>query len=172
VLSRLFSSWKFWIVVSPWDVGVRVRMGKVAATLRPGPHLRIPGLDEIVMVNTRLRMCSTPTVTIAGSNANKTRVVTANVAFTVADPVRAMLAYTDSASALAALAQAAIATGKTQEEALAALREEFGAHGVDVSAVYYTENVEVRTLRLMQGGGGVYMGGSGYPVAPGQPVHY
>lgn len=160
-LSRLFSSWKFWIVVPPWDIGVRVRLGKVAASLSPGVHFRIPMLDEIVLVNTRLRLCGTPTVTIAGSKDNKAKVITAQVGYSITDPVKALLRYTDPASAIMALAQSGISDGLSAEATRDRLNAEFRPHGLNVPTVYYTENVEVRTYRLLNGGsGGVYSGGS------------
>jgi hypothetical protein len=172
---RIVASWKFWLVVPPWDIGVRVRLGKVAATLTPGLHFRIPGLDEIILVNTRLRLAGTPTVTIPGSRDNKARVITGQVAFFITDPVKALLAYTYPTDAIAALAQSCIAGGGTADEALARLKAEFGGTGINVTAVYYTENVEVRTFRfLMNGGGGVYSGAS-HPVGlqgPNAPQSY
>lgn len=168
-LSRMFSSWKFWIVVPPWDVGVRVRLGKVAAEMRPGLHFRIPMIDEIVLVNTRLRMASTSTVTVAGSGPNRARVITAQVGFSIKNPVDAMLRFTEPGSAIVALAQSGIADGLTADETRDRLAAEFEPHGVEVLTVYYTENVEVRTYRLLNGGGGgIYMGASGSLSYPGQ----
>lgn len=165
--AQLFSSWKCWIVIPPWDVGVRVRLGKVAATLAPGIHFRIPGLDEIVLVNTRLRIESTPTVTIKGEGG-KARVISATVGYAIVDPVRAMLRYTVPGSALLAMAQSQISEGRGAEAVLAALRVEFIMHGIDVVYVFYTENVEVRTYRLLSGGGGgVWSGSSSGPTAHG-----
>lgn len=41
-LSGVLNSWKFWIVIAPWEVGVRIRLGRKAVALGPGLHLRIP----------------------------------------------------------------------------------------------------------------------------------
>lgn len=163
-LSRLFSSWKFWIVVPPWEVGVRVRLGKVAAALQPGLHFRIPGLDEIVLVNTRLRIEGTPTVTIKGAHVNKARVVSAQVGYAIKDPVKALLKFTYPGPAIQGMAQSKIAAGDGADAVLAALRAEMEPHGVAIDFVYFTEDVEVRTYRLLNGGGGVFMGSTGVGV--------
>lgn len=163
-LARAVSSWKFWIVIPPWDVGVRVRLGKVAASLQPGVHFRIPMLDEIVLVNTRLRLQGTPTITVQGSTPTKARVVSAQVGFAVVDPVKAMLRYADPGTAVVALAQAKIASGGRASDVAAQLNAELRDSGLAVEYVYFIEDVEVRTYRLLQGGsGGVY---SGCSVAP------
>jgi regulator of protease activity HflC (stomatin/prohibitin superfamily) len=163
--SRLLSSWKFWLVVPPWDIGVRVRLGRVAASLKPGPHLRIPLLDEIILVNTRVRLESTPTVTIT-STAGRARVVTAQVGYAVVDPLKAMLRYTVPGAAVIALAQAKIAQGVPPAEAREDLNREFTRWGIEVLALYYVEDVEVRTYRFLQGGGGGVYSGSSPGVMP------
>lgn len=137
---------------------MRVRLGKVANSLPPGPHIRIPFVDEIILVNTRLRIEATPTVTIAGK-AGKARVLTAQVGYSVIDPVRAMLRYTHPSPALIAYAQSKIAEGATPELVRDALNLEFSQHGITVDYVYYTEDVEVRTYRFLNSMGGVYSGG-------------
>lgn len=172
-LSRLFSSWKFWVVVPPWEIGVRVRLGKMAAALQPGIHFRIPALDDIVMVNTRLRIEATPTVTIKGSRENKARIITAQVGYAIKDPVAALLKYTFPGPAIQGVAQSRIAAGEGPEAVLEALRREVGPYGIEVAFVYFAENVEVRTYRLLSGGGSVYSGttGVGEPTARGM-THY
>lgn len=92
-LSRGFSSWKFWVVVAPWEVGIRVRLGRISRSLRPGPHLRIPFLDDITLVNTRLRIGTAPSVTLAGKVDGKVRVVTPVVGYRIHDPNAAIQRY-------------------------------------------------------------------------------
>lgn len=169
-LSRVLSGWKFWVVVAPWDVGVRVRLGRKAIALAPGLHLRIPGVDEITLVNTRLRIVGTPTQTIPSSTPNKTRTVSASVGFRIVDPLRALMTYTEPMAAVAAFVQASIAEegALRQKECLLALRKEFSPSGVEVLFVYANENVEVRTYRLISGGGGSMWSGPS-PAPLGQP---
>lgn len=147
-LSHFFSSWKFWVIVAPWEVAVRIRLGRVAASLAPGPHWRIPFLDEITIINTRLRVSSAPPVTVAGTNG-RVRVVTATVGYRIADPNRAMLRYTHPDLAILSLVQAEMASGFTAEVALANLCASLGEGGIAVEFVRYVEDVEVRALRLL-----------------------
>jgi hypothetical protein len=92
-LSRMFDTWKFWIVISPWEIGVRVRLGKNATAMSAGFHFRVPFVDAITLVNTRLRIDGTPPVTVHGSAPNLTRYISATVAYRVSDPLKAMLNF-------------------------------------------------------------------------------
>lgn len=60
-LTQIFGflkSFQFWIVIAPWEMGLRVRLGKHAASLRPGFHFRLPLFDRIFVQSTRLRSIS------------------------------------------------------------------------------------------------------------------
>jgi SPFH domain/Band 7 family protein len=171
-LSKLFSGWKFWIVVAPWDIAVRIRLGKNASALGPGLHLRIPTVDEITMVNTRLRVCATPTQALPGSHPSKVRTVGVAVGFRIVDPLASMLAYSQPEPALSAFVQAHLATHSngelSQDSCVEALRAEFPAHGIAIDFAYFVENVEVRTYRVIGGQNGVMWSGVGPPAVQGQ----
>lgn len=169
-LSHFFSSWKFWVIVAPWEVAVRIRLGRVAASLAPGPHFRIPFLDEITIINTRLRVSTAPTVTIAGANG-KVRVISATVGYRIADPRRAMLRYTHPDPAVLTLAQAEVAAGFTSDEAHQHLGEAMGENGIAVEFVRYVEDVEVKAYRLLQYGWSISHQTDG-PPAPGGVQRY
>lgn len=47
---------QWWVVVAPWEKGIRVRRGKDMAVLDPGIHLRIPLLDRVYVHAVRLRI--------------------------------------------------------------------------------------------------------------------
>jgi len=170
-LANMFGSWKFWIVIAPWNVGVRIRLGKVAKQMGPGLHFRIPFIDEITLINTRVRIDTTGTVTVAGSKPNTSRVVTANIGYAITDPAKAMLQYSYPGTVLQGFVQAEIVAGTDPEEARRRINESVMQHGIRVDFIYYSENVEVRTYRIMQGNGAGFWGG---PSAIGdEPVkHY
>lgn len=147
-LSRLFSSWKFWVVVAPWDVGVRVRLGKRAVALNPGPHLRVPFVDEITLVNTRVRVSGAPPVTIAAGDG-KARVVSPTIGFRIADPLLAMQRFEHPEVVVLSYAQAEASKAIKAGECYTALAEEFAGSGIEILFVRYTEDVEVRAFRLM-----------------------
>ncbi len=152
-LSQIFSSWRFWIVIAPWEIGVRVRLGKNARALNPGPHLRIPFIDVIVLVNTRLRINGTPPITVAGSLLNRARYISAVVGFRIADPVRAMLKFGMPESAVITKAQGEIALLKDARLVEKAMGDYFDADsGIVIEFISFVEDLEVRTYRLLSQG--------------------
>lgn len=51
-LKELF---QWWITISPWEQGLRVKLGKHVTLLQPGVHLRIPLIHQTFVQPTRLR---------------------------------------------------------------------------------------------------------------------
>jgi regulator of protease activity HflC (stomatin/prohibitin superfamily) len=164
-VARVVSSWRFWIVVAPWDIGIRIRLGKMAAALQPGFHFRIPFVDEITLVNTRIRMDTTPTVTVKGSKPSTSKVITATVGYAIVDPLKAMLEYSYPGVVLTGFAQEEIVAGTPQEEIKEKLNQKVSGNGIRIDFVYFSENVEVRTYRLINNNGGGFYGG---PMHPGE----
>lgn len=148
-ISRLLAQWKFWVIVPAWDVGIRTRLGKTVTKLEPGPHLRIPLLDEIVLVNTRQRVTSTPCVTLPGSRPGYSRVQSATISYRIVDPVRAVMHYSSMDNTIYCIVQAALAERREIGVLEATLRKEMGERGVAVEFLRLVEDVEVRTLRLL-----------------------
>lgn len=56
---------KWWVVVAPWEQGIRVRLGKEAVVLNPGIHFRIPFLDRIYVQSIRLRIVTSGSLTVS-----------------------------------------------------------------------------------------------------------
>ena len=53
ILKRLFT---WWIVVSPWEQAVRVRLGTKVSLLEAGFYLKIPFFDKLYIQSTRRRV--------------------------------------------------------------------------------------------------------------------
>jgi hypothetical protein len=169
-LSRLFDSWKFWIVIPPWDAGVRVRFGNKATALRPGFHFRLPFLDAITIVNTRLRIDATPPITVHGGGG-RSRYLTANVGFKITDPLKAMMHYGLPGPVVLSRTQVEMSrVGTTAEECLPRLREYFHAGtGVEIEFICFIDDIEARAYRLLSANGWVV---SGHEPIPGQDQRY
>lgn len=167
-LSRFFSSWKVWIVVPPWEIAVRVRLGRSAVALHPGPHLRLPLLDQIVSVNTRLRITTSPPSTVPGEVHGFVRLRRAMAGFVIEDPLTAILRFNSPTSAVDSLLQSATRGGLTEMAALASLRETLEPHGIHVEFVRFVDDAEVRAFRLIQTDWGVTSDGRGEHAMPRQ----
>lgn len=154
-ISRIATTWKFWCVVPPWEVGIRVRLGRQAESLLPGPHWRIPVLDQIFMVNTRERYASTPTVTLPCSEGNRVRCVRAIVGYRLTRPLLAIQTYEHPSVAVMARTQSCIAADMPASMIEESLREEFKSGGIEISFVRFSEDVNVPALRVMQADWGI-----------------
>jgi len=147
-LSKIVDSWKFWLVIAPWEIGIRVRLGKRGMALCPGLHFRIPFVDAITLVNTRLRIEGTPPVTVAGKKTNQTRYIVASIGFKISDPLKAMMKYGCPAPVVISRARGEIAKSVDAAMALERLRDFFDQDsGIDF--IIFVEDVEVRTFRLI-----------------------
>jgi len=150
--SRIVDAWKCWIVIAPWEIGVRVRLGRNADAMQPGFHFRIPFVDVITLVNTRLRIDGTPPVTVHGQAKHCTRYISATVGYHVTDPLKAMLKFGLLSSVVTTKAQGEIAAKCDEAEAIKSLREFFDAgSGIEIDFIKFVEDVEVRTYRLING---------------------
>lgn len=148
-ISKLFGSWKFWVVIPPWDIGVRVRFGKNATELKPGIHFRLPFFDDITLVNTRLRTAGTPPVTIQ-SGINKVKTISAVYGFRIIDPVLAMNSFEWPSSAISAILVSEISEKRTALECEKIVSDYFKTKGILVDFVRFNEDVESKVYRLIQ----------------------
>ena len=106
-LSRIFQGVKAWIIVQPWEKCVRVRLGKHTVLFGPGIHMRVPWIDEVFIVNTRLRISSVPAQTVTTADG-KTVTVSGLVGFRISEPLVAMLTLQQPDTSCSALALTAI----------------------------------------------------------------
>lgn len=170
-LSRVFSQWKFWVVVPAWDIGMRIRFGKSIKALRAGIHFRIPILDDVTLVNTRQRVTSTPCVTLRGTRPGYALVKSASIGYRIVDPVRAVMRYSAMDSTIICLTQSELALHSDVTHIEVRLREEMGANGVAIDFVRLVEDVEVRTIRMLNDTWRPSSSGlDGVPAVAGAPV--
>src|SRR5258706_12526810 len=171
-LFQTFGSFlQWWIVVAPWERGLRVRLGKVAAELSPGIHFRIPFLDRIYLQRIRKRTVARTNQTVSTKDGLPITITVA-IDFTVTDlrllfdslsSPEATLQYRVSSHIAEFVFQrtrAEIRPADLERHATMAI-EDFGC-GLGNIQVHITEFSFVRTLRLMSesytSGAGLYHG--------------
>lgn len=74
----------WWVVVAPWESGVRSRCGRPARSLKPGVHLRIPGFDRIYVLSIRTR-CSPLAMQTITTRDGKTVTVSGYLKYQIED---------------------------------------------------------------------------------------
>lgn len=75
---------KWWVVVAPWEQGIRIRLGKKITVLNPGIHFRIPFLDRVYVQSIRLRISTSGSRTISTLD-NKVITINLTVKFAIKD---------------------------------------------------------------------------------------
>ncbi len=157
-LRQFFRSFRCWMVVSPWEQALRVRLGKRVTLLRPGFHWKLPILDVIYLQSVRLRLssiskqtvstCSGQVVTIAGSLGYRIEDIQLlynsihHAEDTITALTRSLIADYVSGHSLAACQP-----DKIQEAVNASI--DFSRFGLADVKVYITEFAVVRTYRLI-----------------------
>ena len=63
-LENFTQVFRWWVVIAPWESGLRIRLGKTIKDLSPGIHFRIPFLDRVYVQSTRLRTVTTTGQTV------------------------------------------------------------------------------------------------------------
>ena len=63
-LEYIFNSFKIWIIIQPWQQGIRVRNGSGMKILNKGIYFKIPYFDSIFIQESRLRIGDVPTQTV------------------------------------------------------------------------------------------------------------
>jgi regulator of protease activity HflC (stomatin/prohibitin superfamily) len=155
VLQRI----KIWTTIQPWQRGVRVRLGKHTQLLEPGLHFRIPLLDTVATVNTRLRIAAFPSQTITASDGRPVTIA-GNVGFRIDDPFKVLMALSHPEASCSAYAQAAAARWVASRAVADVTVSEFEVQALDdvraaipgvvFEFVTVTDFACVKTIRLLQ----------------------
>ncbi|WP_410221917.1 SPFH domain-containing protein [Pedobacter sp.] len=67
-IEYILNAIKIWIIVQPWERGLRVRRGKYITKLKGGIYFRIPYIDSIFIQSVRTRVISLPMQTLTSKD--------------------------------------------------------------------------------------------------------
>lgn len=146
------------VTILPWEIGVRTRLGNRIAVWQPGLHIKLPFIDDVRPVNTRLRIAHAGDQTITTLDG-KVLTVSMAIGFLILDPVAALLRLHDPEASCAALAQSATADFVGRRLAVDVKARDLEAHALafikDNSAGYsfefarVTDFAYIRTYRIL-----------------------
>lgn len=159
VLSIL-KEFRVFVVVLPWESVIRCRMGNRVQTWGSGWHIRIPFVDTLTVVNTRLRVSIAPTQTLTTLDGESLSVAM-SVGFCIVDARAALMRFADPEQSVGALAQSAVASFITPrmlsniqlavlEEHVATALQETAQGSVQIEFVRVLDFVNAPTVRLLQ----------------------
>lgn len=77
----------WWVIVDPWEQGLRVRGGKRIKLLASGVHFRFPFYDQIFVQTTKLRVVSLPPQTVSTKDG-KTLTIACAIGYSISDVLK------------------------------------------------------------------------------------
>ena len=80
-IKEIFS---WWFIITPWEEGVFVRMGKKAKVLKAGIYYKIPFIDQVYVQSIRIRTVDLPIQTVSTKDG-KTITVKAMIGYSIQD---------------------------------------------------------------------------------------
>lgn len=80
----IFNSFKFLVIVQPWEKGIRVRSGKTIKKLNPGIFFKIPYVDSVYVQEVRLRVSTLPIQTLTGKDS-KSLTINSALGYSITD---------------------------------------------------------------------------------------
>lgn len=155
-LRQFFRGFRCWIVVSPWEQALQVRLGKRVRLLGPGFHWKLPVADVIYLQSVRQRISPLNKQTISTSGGQVVTVA-GSLGYQIRDIARLYGSLHHAEDTLASLARAIIAKAVAgsplcapQElEAKINAQLDFSDYGLSGVSVFITEFAVVRTYRLI-----------------------
>lgn len=76
-IEYLIKLFEWWIIVQPWEEGIRVRLGKKVKHLTKGVYLKLPFVDHCYIQTVRLRVLSLPPQTVSTKDGKTLSIVVA-----------------------------------------------------------------------------------------------
>src|SRR3954464_5226081 len=75
ILESLGKLFQWWIILLPWEKGMRIRFGNRIKLVAPGMHFKIPLIDKYYVQTTRLRVVQLPPQTVSTKDKQTLTVV-------------------------------------------------------------------------------------------------
>lgn len=159
LLEYIFNFVKIWIIVQPWQQGIRVRKGKTIKKLSAGIYFRVPYLDSVYIQETRLRMVQMNIQTLT-SKDGKEITINSSLGYSIEDIEKLYETLYHPEGTIVSLAMSAVAeyifkniskdmnTQAIEVYVLASLNENY--YGLKLEHFKITNFAAVRTYRIIQ----------------------
>lgn len=175
------SGFVWWVMVEPWEQAVRTRLGKWVRRLGPGPHLKLPFIDQVALHTTAWRTALVPTQTLSTMDGH-TVVSGGTVGYKITDLERMYRELyhaedTISQIAAAAVAQVVNTTNKADltpaivaERTAAIVETKLLEFGLGAIQMRLTDFAYVKAYRFVTDNR--WLSGNPVPAVAGRPNRY
>jgi membrane protease subunit HflC len=117
-IMNFLREFKLLTIIMPWERAARVRLGSRVALWEPGWHIKIPFIDEIVLLNTRLRVADAGSQTLT-TRDGKVLTIRVAIGFRIEDPLKALLKMQSPEASCGAIAASTAAEVVSQADSSA-----------------------------------------------------
>lgn len=146
------------VVVGPWEQGVRIRFGKTAKLLGPGWHWIIPILDRVIVHGVQRRTVNIPMQTVTTSDGIPITIAGA-CAYTIKDlltlyrelhcPDDAVISFSQGAVAKYITTNSVTKINPASIAAFVVEETDLSKYGLSQIEVFITDMVRVKTYRII-----------------------
>jgi hypothetical protein len=155
-LSKVF---QWWVIVMPWERGIRVRFGRKSTLLSAGTYLKLPVIDQVFIQSIRLRYMGLPIQTVTTKDRH-TISLTGSVGYAIGNIERLYNSIYSPNATIANIVMGEISqfcASNYLSDCLPALIEKNAGdklsnndYGLDQITVKVTNYAVVKTYRLIQ----------------------
>ncbi len=155
-VSKIF---QWWIIVLPWEQGIRVRLGKHKTLLHKGIYLKLPVIDQVFIQTTRIRFISLPIQTLTTLDG-ETVTINGSVGYCITNIEKLYETIYNPESTISAISGRAIAEYVASHNIKDCLPEHIKSQGINIlkESDYglgdlqfaITGYAKVKTFRLIQ----------------------
>ena len=159
ILKGIRSLFTWWVILAPWEAGLRVRLGKQVMDLTGGIYLRIPAIDRFYVQSIRTRTVDLGIQTITTQDG-KTVTIAGVLRYHIADIRKLYETLHHAQDTIADLALAAIAdfivTHKYEDCSPKKLQSavngtvDLNQYGLGGGVISITDFAAVKTFRLIK----------------------
>lgn len=155
----IFNAIKIWVIVQPWQSGIRVRNGKTIKKLVGGIYFRIPYFDSVFIQENRLRVVDMPIQTLTSKDL-KTLTINSSFGYSITDIEKLYQTLYHPETTLQGIAMSEVACfifstnleevtpSSLEDRVLSCLNRE--DYGIKFEYFKITNFAVVRTYRLIQ----------------------
>lgn len=160
ILNLIKEMFTWFILVNPWEAGVRTRLGKHQLNIGPGIHLRIPFFDRVYIQSVRRRMSVVPAMTLTTTDG-KTITVGSYLSFEIEDVAKLYNTLHDATDTIDAIA-ASVVSNYIHERRFAEVKPiemqdhtnkhlDLGRFGLSNSEYFITSFAHAKAYRFITG---------------------
>jgi len=158
-IEYISNAFKIWVIIQPWEQGLRVRNGKRIKRLKKGIYFKIPYFDSVYVQEVRLRVRDMPIQTVT-SKDGVTITLNSAIGYSITnleklyqtlympDVTLQNIAMSANAEIIATTNASEITPQKMESEVLKKLRAD--DYGLSFEYFKITSYAVVKTFRLIQ----------------------